>query len=171
MASPLTLTWEINIERVEDNEPSRGSCLKHTSWPEWSCITNSKKKLKREEDRQRKSRVALLFTRPTNKHLRVYPVRYRQGWIQSWAMGRASDLFYCFFSCEKFLRTIPCYREYYFLRKHDPVAPWIGVVDTGICEKKTRKIVSPSHLCTIFHWNWSLWTRKFDDLKLFVMVP
>ena len=68
MASPLI--YVMNIEGVKNNEPSRSSCLKHTVAQSKVAVLTAGKNYT-EEVRQRKTRVALVSTRPTNKQLRV----------------------------------------------------------------------------------------------------
>ena len=100
MASPLTS--EVDSERVKYNEPSRCNYLTHTvSQSKVAVLTAGRNWKGRKVDR--KTSVALISTRPTYKQLRVYPVQYWQGQIQSWPLGRASDSFYCLFHVGNFL--------------------------------------------------------------------
>ena len=103
MASPLTS--EMNTETVEDNGPSKNSFLKHTvAQSKVALLTAGSNHKERMVDR--KTRVALLSRRPTNKPLKVHPVCYQQERIHSRALGWVSDSFYCSLHLGKFLTQL-----------------------------------------------------------------
>ena len=77
MASPLMS--EMKIETIEDNGPSRSSCLKRTVAQSKVALLTARSQKEKMVDRKTRVRVALLSTRPTSKQLRVYSVQNLQG--------------------------------------------------------------------------------------------